>query len=120
MAPKAVALDLVHAAKENNLDRVINSADLPEIYRGPHGREPQDLVKFLRDIDLDEVRIKGGETVSDPPAETESVLLETPDGSMRIDFRLRTTRLVLGDTEYSHHEVPIPPRYEIVEIHQHP
>jgi len=66
------------------------------------------------------VKIRGGETVSDPPSQRESVILESEGGKMRIDFRLRTKAMVLGDTEYSHYEIPIPPRYEIVEIHQHP
>jgi len=119
--PKCVVWELIRAAKDNNLDRVIDRTDLAEIYRGPHGRETRDLVDFLRGIDLNTAKIQGAAWISDPPLEKESIIVETATGNeLRFDFQLVKSKMVLGNRPYSHHEIPIIPRYELIEIHQHP
>ena len=57
--PEEVVRSLIKAAQENNLKIVLDTADLIKIATFPrHSRTPEDLIKFLKGINLKKIQFK--------------------------------------------------------------
>ncbi len=57
--PEEVVRSLVAAAQENNLQKVLETANLIKIASLPrHSRSPEDLITFLKGIDLKKIKFQ--------------------------------------------------------------
>ena len=59
LSPEEVVLNLIKAAQSGNLQKVSEYADLGRIASAPrHGRSKEDLMKFLKGIDLKKIKFQ--------------------------------------------------------------
>ena len=59
LEPEEVVRSLIRAAQENNLKTVLDTADLIKIASFPrHSRTPEDLIEFLKGINLKKIQFK--------------------------------------------------------------
>jgi hypothetical protein len=98
--PEEVVRALVRAAHDNDLQGVVDTADLVKIAAHPrHARTPRDLIQFLKGIDQAEIRFQ--EQARSGWPESTVVRMAAP---VSIDFDLALVKATT-DTQEDHYVV---------------
>ena len=105
LSPPETVRALILAARSNDLDGVLLTADMIRIAQGHHGRPPADTIAFLRRIDPNQLSFVGGRTSWSPAPKEVKVSLRSP---LMVDFDLEILRA---------NELHQEDRYVVVSIH---
>ena len=115
--PTQVVKDLIEGAKANDLDAVLESVDFAKANLGRHGRTPEDLIAFLRAIELDGAEFIGTSQVPTPPPGKDKVILRTPTYEMLFHLELHDTHAVKQEGRFVPRDFPVEPHYVVTEVH---
>jgi hypothetical protein len=114
--PAQVVKNLIVGAKANDLDAVLHRVDFAAASMGRHGRTAEDLVAFLRAIELDGTEFVGSSEISTPPPKNASVILRTPTYEMHFRLELHEFHPVKQENLFVPRDFPVEPHYVVVEV----
>jgi hypothetical protein len=118
--PETVVKELVLAAQTNDLEKLIYHADLVEIARGRHARQPHEVVSLLKEVDLAELELDPKDRTTDARAGKTCVNVTAPFLDARFDLELRAVQRMNPHDTLESEYVPVEPHYVVVQIHHHP
>jgi hypothetical protein len=114
--PSDVVRNLIVGAKANDLDVVLHSLDFAKASLGRHGRTAEDLVAFLRAIELDGAEFVATTGVSIPPPRNVGVMLQTPTYALHFRLELHEFHPVKQENLFVPRDFPVEPHYVVVEV----
>ena len=114
--PTQVVRNLIEGVKANDLDAVLGSVDFAEASLGRHGRAAEDLVAFLRAIELEGAQFVGTSAVSTPPLQEDDVILRTPTYELRFRLELKQSHTVKQEGLFVPRDFPVEPHYVVIEV----
>jgi hypothetical protein len=112
VSPTTTVERLIRAAKNNDLDAVLATADLVAISKGHSGMPPRRLIAVLRKIDLSKTRLLGKTQTPKAPRKKERVTLKG-QYHWQFDLVLRENVRV----EKAGRIIDLPSHYVVMSIH---
>ena len=114
--PTEVVRNLIVGAKANDLNVVLHSVDFLRTTLGRHGRSAEDLIAFVRAIELAGAEFLGTSEVSSPPPLKDHVILRTPTYELRFHLELSTAHFVKQEGLFVPRSFPVEPHYVVTEV----